>query len=94
MIPKCITLTNDQKLLLNRWVSEIDIIDPPSEYEEDASMASGVTFSIYSTGIGDSIRVGLRGHWLTLGYGDDGELLTPLDFIMDSDGEFIGEADD
>jgi hypothetical protein len=93
MIPDCITLRDDQKELLTKWVERINLIDPPSEYEEDTSMASDITFSIYSTGLGDNISVGLRGHWLSLTIDDAGELITPMDFVLDEYGDIVEEGD-
>ncbi len=73
-IPSCIKLEQRQIDKLKKFENILDKYEPITEYEE-VSMASAFTFSIFSTGIGDSIMVESRGYWCCLAIGDDNELI-------------------
>lgn len=77
MIPNCIRLTQPQLDKLDRFKRYLkknvsrEVLREAAE--EDMSMASPLTFKVFSTGLGDAIVVEGFGHICTLTIGDDGE---------------------
>jgi len=79
MIPSCLNLTTEQEEKFCRFLEFLRNGPARKYHNEDASMASPVTFEIYATGIGDNIIAKGFGYFCILTIDDDGEIINDGD---------------